>query len=128
MQSYYNQPSGFDTQYNQPYQPYRVDSFEQDLSMPLDLMTMDSDISKCSVLNLADKISALTPFSDQFMPSIGHRQPVGQFQGDMYWHQQMSPPRQIMPMAPQRPLQNQYNSSYHSQMQMMASQNYTPSM
>jgi hypothetical protein len=30
---------------------------------------------------MIDKIGALTPFSDQFMPNIGQRQPMG-FQGD----------------------------------------------
>jgi len=35
------------------------DSFEQDLILPPDIASIDSDINK---------ISALTPFSDQFMP------------------------------------------------------------
>ena len=42
------------------------------------MASIDSDISKCSNLNRdSDKISALTPFSDQFMPAIGQRQPMG---------------------------------------------------
>jgi hypothetical protein len=57
---------GFNTQYNDlgGQQQYRVDSFDQDLTMPLDVMTLDSDISKYFMLDFADKISALTPFSD----------------------------------------------------------------
>lgn len=56
--------------------------------MPPDIGSIDSDISKCvfrlpkkkvMYVNLTtfffsfalDKISALTPFSDQFMPSVG---------------------------------------------------------
>lgn len=49
---------GYVTQYNEagPYmRAGKIDSFEQDLSMPPDMTSIDSDINK---------ISALTPFSD----------------------------------------------------------------
>jgi len=62
---------GYVTQYNDagPYmRSGKIDSFEQDLSMPPDMTSIDSDINK---------IGALTPFSDQFMPNIGQRQPIG---------------------------------------------------
>ena len=44
--------------------------------MPPDITSIDSDISKwfshkCNfLLSFSDKISALTPFSDQFMPNV----------------------------------------------------------
>jgi len=44
--------------------------------MPPDISSIDSDISKHSQVpkltmsNVLDKISALTPFSDQFMPNV----------------------------------------------------------
>jgi hypothetical protein len=44
------QQMGYETQYNEvsPYNrhQFKVDSFEQDLSMPLDTALIDSDISK----------------------------------------------------------------------------------
>jgi len=38
-----------------------ADTFEQEFMMPPDITSIDSDINK---------ISALTPFSDQFMPNV----------------------------------------------------------
>ena len=40
----------------------KFDSFEHDFLMPPDIASIDSDINK---------ISALTPFSDQYMPAVG---------------------------------------------------------
>lgn len=41
----------------------QFDNFEQDFLMPPDIASIDSDINK---------ISALTPFSDQYMPNAGN--------------------------------------------------------
>lgn len=73
-------------------------------------------VSSDPYLTPTDKISALTPFSDQFMPTIGVRQ--SQFQGDMYWHQQVSPARQHMQMMPQqRPIMQGHYGGGYPQMQ-----------
>ena len=66
--------------YRQNMGAARFDSFEQEFIMPPDIASIDSDISKRFlyllpklVVLFKDKISALTPFSDQFMPNIpGH--------------------------------------------------------
>ena len=63
--------------YRQTIGASNFDSFEQEFMMPPDIASIDSDISKCLIYLIflilfvwVDKISALTPFSDQFMPNI----------------------------------------------------------
>ena len=46
----------------------KFDSFEHDFLMPPDIASIDSDINK---------ISALTPFSDQYMPAVGQADQLG---------------------------------------------------
>lgn len=57
-----------------PAQP-GLDSFEQEFMMPPDISSIDSDINK---------ISALTPFSDQFMPNVTTAGGSEQFQMSGY--------------------------------------------
>ena len=40
----------------------KMDSFEQDFMMPPDIASINSEINK---------LNAMTPFSDQFMPNVG---------------------------------------------------------